>query len=229
MFVPPARPGRYVLAWDLLQNHVAWCSTRGAALGQTEVEVVAGAVTLPVQPLPPPLPASALTAAQSRAQVARLTLWRAAWRLWRQHPWLGVGPDNFRFWWGDALGLVDWRPAGQPPVLHSNSLYVEILVTLGLAGAVCFAWLLLSLGRRVLNLLKRLLAHAAVNDVAANRDRGLNWLLGLSATVIVFLAHGLFDYFLEFTPTYLLWWMVVASLAACMTEIEEWLIDAHRV
>ena len=65
------------------------------------------------------------------------------------------------------MGLVDWRPAGQPPVLHSNSLYVEILVTLGLAGAVCFAWLLLSLGRRVLNLLKRLLAHAAVNDVAA--------------------------------------------------------------
>jgi len=225
----PAQPGRYVLAWDLLQNHVAWFSTRGVPLGHTEVEVMAGAAPLPVQPLPPPLPASALTAAQNRGQVARMTLWKAAWQLWRQHPWLGVGPDNFRFLWGDALGLVDWRPVGQPPVLHSNSLYVEILATLGLAGVIAFAWLLLSLARRVFNLLARLPASTAVRDATAFAEHDLTWLLGLSATVMVFLIHGIFDYFLEFTPTYLLWWLAIGSLAACITETEERLTDAHRL
>lgn len=222
--LPPTQPGRYVLAWDLLQNHVAWFSTRGAALGHSQVEVIAGATSLPAQPQPPPLPASALTAAQSRAQVERLTLWRAAWLLWRQHPWLGVGPDNFRYLWGDALGLVDWHPVGQPSVLHSNSLYVEILVTLGLAGAACFAWLLLNLGRRVRSLLGQRL-----DGEAATRAWRLHWLLGLSAAMMVFLVHGFFDYFLEFTPTYLLWWIVIGSLAACTTHSEERVIDTRRV
>ncbi len=225
----PAQPGRYVLAWDLLQNHVAWFSTRGVALGHTAVEVIAGAGPLPVQPLPPPLPASALTSAQNRGQVARTTLWKAAWRLWREHPWLGVGPDNFRFLWGDALGLVDWRPVGQPSVLHSNSLYVEILATLGVAGVIAFAWLLLGLARRTFNLLALLLAGIANRDATAYAEPNLTWLLGLSAAVLVFLVHGIFDYFLEFTPTYLLWWMAIGSLAACITEIEERQPDAHRL
>jgi beta-lactamase regulating signal transducer with metallopeptidase domain len=42
-------------------------------------------------------------------------------------------------------------------------------------------------------------------------------LLGLSAALLVFLVHGLFDYFLEFTPTYLLWWIVLASLVAIIS------------
>ena len=190
---------------------------------------MADAEPLPVQPLPPPLPASALTAAQNRGQVARMTLWKAAWQLWRQHPWLGVGPDNFRFLWGDALGLVDWRPVGQPPVLHSNSLYVEILATLGLAGVIAFAWLLLSLARRAFNLLARPPAGTANREAMAYAEHELTWLLGLSATVMVFLIHGIFDYFLEFTPTYLLWWLAIGSLAACITETEERLTDAHRL
>ena len=217
--LPLLQPGRYILAWDLLQNHVAWFSTRGAGLGRTTVDVAAGAGGAAAPPLPPPLSASLLTAAQGSTQVERTTLWRAAWLLWRQHPWLGVGPDNFRYLWGDALGLTDWRPAGQASVLHSNSLYVEILVTLGLAGGACFAWLLLSLAQHVFTRLRWLLTLAPPTLPAKSRIHSLNWLLGLCAALVAFLVHGFFDYFLEFTPTYLLWWILVGSLASCTTEI----------
>ena len=117
----------------------------------------------------------------------------------------------------------------RPPVLHSNSLYVEILATLGLAGVIAFAWLLLSLARRAFNLLARPPAGTANREAMAYAEHELTWLLGLSATVMVFLIHGIFDYFLEFTPTYLLWWLAIGSLAACITETEDRLTDAHRL
>lgn len=218
--LPPPQPGRYILAWDMLQNHVAWFSSRGAPLGHTTVDVTAGRGRAARPALPPPVPAHLLTTAQGRGQVERITLWRAAGILWRQHPWLGVGPDNFRHLWGDALGLADWRPEGQASVLHSNSLYIEILVTLGLAGGACLAWLLVALARRVLMQLRWLLSPAPIP--APTRIAGVSWLLGLAAALAVFLIHGFFDYFLEFTPTYLLWWILVGSLAAWLSEIERW-------
>ena len=216
--LPPPQPGRYILAWDMLQNHVAWFSSRGAPLGHTTVDVMAGRGRAATPALPPPVPTRLLTTAQGRGQVPRATLWRAAGILWRQHPWLGVGPDNFRHLWGDALGLADWRPQGQASVLHSNSLYIEIFVTLGLARGACLAWLLVALAKRVLMQLRWLLSPAPLPAPA--RLTGVSWLLGLAAALTVFLIHGFFDYFLEFTPTYLLWWILVGSLAACTTEIE---------
>ncbi len=206
--LPPAQPGDYVLGWDLLQDQVAWFSTRGVPLGQTAVTVVAGAAQVTPGPAVTPVPVALLGQAQASNPVPRSMLWRAALQMWQQYPLLGVGPDNFRYRWGDELGLVGWRDSASGSVLHSNNLYLEILATLGLAGLAVFAWLLGVLGVNGWRAWQHLLAAPGTRLV---------WLLGLSAALLVFLVHGLFDYFLEFTPTYLLWWIVTALLVATIS------------
>ncbi len=214
----PDQPGDYVLGWDLLQDQVAWFSTRGVPLGHTAVTVMAGET--PATPGPPatPVPVALLGQAQATNPVPRSMLWRAAFQMWQQYPLLGVGPDNFRFRWGDELGLIGWRDSASGSVLHSNNLYVEILATLGLAGLLVFLWLLGALTISGWKVWRRLLPDPGSRLV---------WLLGLFAAVVVFLVHGLFDYFLEFTPTYLLWWIILALLVATMDSNEAGAISPH--
>jgi hypothetical protein len=51
--------------------------------------------------------------------------------------------------------------------------------------------------------------------------RGHVWLAGLSASLLAFYLHSTVDSFLEFTPVYLLFWLIVGmSLAAA--EIDRW-------
>ena len=72
---------------------------------------------------------------------ARLTMWRAALAMWRDHPWLGVGPGNF----GAAVSpyrtdsdFADW--------VHAHNEWVQWLSETGIVGVVCLAaaaaWLL---------------------------------------------------------------------------------------
>lgn len=206
--LPPNTPGDYVLGWDLLQDQVAWFSTRGVPLGHTAVTVMSGATPVTPGPAVTPVPVALLGQAQATNPVPRTMLWRAAFQMWQQYPLFGVGPDNFRYRWGDELGLLGWRDSASGSVLHSNNLYLEILATLGLAGLVVFTWLLGALLVNGWRTWRRWLGSPGTR---------LLWLLGLSAALLVFLVHGLFDYFLEFTPTYLLWWIVLGSLVAIIS------------
>jgi O-antigen ligase len=129
--------------------------------------------------------------------VPRRQLWTAAWRAWRDHPLLGLGPDNFRHAYGSYLGLVD--PDDR---LHANNFYLEVLATLGLGGVAAFAAVAVALGQ----LARRTLA--AANSAARVMA------LGAAAGLAAFAVHGALDYFLEFTPTYALIWLLAGMLAA---------------
>jgi putative inorganic carbon (HCO3(-)) transporter len=128
---------------------------------------------------------------------SRRELWRAAVRLWRNHPLLGVGPDNFRHRYpevireGDGGRFEDQR-------IHANNLYFEVLANLGLAGMATLV--LLSYG------LWRAWKASLIGDVECLR-------LATFVAVGTFFFHGLFDYFLEFTPTFSLWWLLIALAA----------------
>ena len=65
---------------------------------------------------------------------ARLELWRAGWLMFKEHPVLGVGSDNFRPYAAEqaAAGLVhhDMRDFS-----HAHNAYVHLLAEKGLLGA----------------------------------------------------------------------------------------------
>jgi hypothetical protein len=191
----PPRPGRYVLWWDLVQEHTTWFSERGNP-GLRELVDVGAVVAAPTVPGPPPLVARpTVPAATSRG-----ALWRAAVAAWRAHPLLGIGPDNFRHLSGQFLS--GQFPAGDhtDERMHANSLYLETLADLGMVGLLAFGVLVAAL------------VGAARRAVGAPASRILG--LGVAAGLATYLMHGLLDYFQEFTPTYALFWLLAGMMVA---------------
>jgi O-Antigen ligase len=190
----PTIEGAYRLRWDLVQEGVTWFSDVGNPTPEQPFEVTQSTGTKaavaskykarPTAPTPaPPRPA----------------LWRAAVSLWREHPLLGVGADNFRRRYEAVLSPA---PNGQPYTdtrIHANNLYFETLADLGLAGVAALAWMAFALARA-------LRAHHATGDLA-----------GLASGVAAgaFFVHGALDYFFEFTPLFGLFWVLLGLTAAC--------------
>jgi O-antigen ligase len=100
------------------------------------------------------------------------------------HPWLGVGPDNFRLRYGRYLGVAD--PDSR---VHGNNLYLEVLTGGGIFAAAAFFWFLWRVIAVVRAQRKRLFGSA------------LAAYTGVAAAGLAYLAHGCLDSFLTFTPT----------------------------
>jgi hypothetical protein len=196
----PRVPGTYRLSWDLVQEGVCWFSERGNPMagkaivevqsGDTETSASMGYRPAPTMSTPPP---------------TRRALWRAAVVLWREHPLLGIGPDNFRRRYEAVLGTA---PTGQPYTdtrIHANSLYFETLADLGLAGIAALAWIGLALVRAL----------------------GLHWrtgcVAGLGSAIAAgtFFVHGTSDYFFEFTPLLGLFWLLLGLTAVSEADLSE--------
>jgi O-antigen ligase len=125
---------------------------------------------------------------------SRTQLWAAALRLWSHHPLLGVGPDNFRHRYPEVIAVTGDAHFDDERI-HANNFYLETLADLGLAGVV------------VLGLLAYGLWRAARTSLA----RGTSPLeLGIFVAIGTFFVHGCVDYFFEFTPTFGLWWLLLA-------------------
>ncbi|HEY3130962.1 MAG TPA: O-antigen ligase family protein [Acidobacteriota bacterium] len=125
---------------------------------------------------------------------SRLDLWRAAWKLFERNKWVGVGPDNFRFQYEKALG----RPT-HFTTIFANNLFLEVLADAGLIGFGALAIFFYLLLRKLL-------------------DAGP----GEQIALLAFLVHGLVDYFLEFSPIYISFWIFIGIVAAIPEK------DAHR-
>jgi hypothetical protein len=180
---PPGEPGAYRLMWDVVQEGRLWFSTEpGATPAVSRATVVGpGSVHGIPQRARRPLP-------RPRARPGRLQLWSAAARMVAAHPLLGVGPDNFRLLYGGFAGLTN-----PDPRVHSNNMYVEVLVGSGLAGGIAFAWLLWSTAKRLASRVR-----AAATDPSLAGD------VGVVLAVATIGVHGTVDSFLAFTPTYVL-------------------------
>ena len=206
--VAPDKAGQFILQWDLLQEHIAWFSQYGNPTIDVTAQVRSG--------LGPPI---AVTPTQSievtaRIEPSRRELWMAAIQMWQAHPVFGIGPDNFRHTYGPYLGLTEFNSA-----IHTNNWYIETLTNAGLVGAFALAILLWVL----LRTLWRILSKPNVDfDRLARPNRWL--LLCVLIGLLTYFAHGLLDYFFEFTPTYGLFWLlmgIVAGLSAKSSEAKE--------
>jgi O-Antigen ligase len=201
----PGQPGRYRLHWDIERENWLWFSTEPGAVFYSTRAVVTGPATKPL---------GTLTAMKPPAQVVRpgrLELWRAGARIVADRPLLGVGPDNFRLMYGGYAGI-----ANADTRVHSNNMFLEMLVSGGIVGGLAFAWLCLGLAAVAM----RCTGQAA--PIAA----------GIAAAVVAIAVHGLFDSFLGFTSTYILMaataGLVVA--AARLTGPDSYMAGhAHRV
>lgn len=190
----PETPGEYRLRWDLVLEDVTWFSALGARMGEAPV-VVTEAVE-PAETMPPSMDQIFLPPPHA----GRRALWAMAVSLWRSHPLLGVGPDNFR-----RLLRSDLPGARGDDRTHANSLYFETLATLGLFGMAALAGLAAAMAWRVR-------AGWVADRSAASRVL----VAGVAVAAGSFFVHGLLDYFLIFTPTYGLFWLLVGLIGGAM-------------
>jgi hypothetical protein len=203
----PDLPGVYDLQWDVVQEGVIWFSTVGSPVGPVPVTVTSAAPAEATAPSPAP------PTVFPQVRPPRAALWRGALRMWRERPWLGVGPDNYRRLYGPYIGLGTFDDR-----ITSNNLYIEMLANLGLVGAAAFGAIVVAIG-------VRLWRSARAGRFRPGRDQGgrvcatdLTALTEVEAAVLAgttlssgaFLLHGTVDYFLEFTPTYGLFWIAAA-------------------
>lgn len=173
----PGYPGTYLLVWDVVQEHRTWLSLEGVYPGRTIAKVEGEAITAPLPTLGR-MPTGVM-------RMPRPVLWETALRIARDHPVLGIGPDNYRHMYGRYLGLAAWDTR-----VHANNTYLETLVGMGVAGALAFAWLMVAAFMSTW----QLIAHANGARVAL--------VAAAAAAVLAIAAHGLVDSFLTFTPTY---------------------------
>ncbi len=111
----------------------------------------------------------------------RVELWRSALRMVRDHPWLGVGPDNFLYYFQDAY--LPRRDYPEPTLSHPHNIVLHFWLTFGILGVVWIAAMLGLVARRGWQLLRRLPPQSM--------SRALVW--GARGMTVYGVAHGLVD------------------------------------
>jgi O-antigen ligase len=150
----------------------------GRWLWVTLAAVVAGGLAaLPLLRLPR---FASLLDTQSGTTFFRLKLWRATLAMIRDHPCLGVGLDNFLYYYRGRYILPDaWQ---EPDLSHPHNFLLDHWVRLGILGAAAGIWLQAAFWRIALPL--RRLCDPDRRALA----------LGLMGAVADMLAHGLVDH-----------------------------------
>jgi putative inorganic carbon (HCO3(-)) transporter len=67
------------------------------------------------------------------AVVERLAHWQAAWEMWAEHPWLGVGIGNYVPVY-PAYALPYWRD----PLGHAHNYYLQVAAETGIIGLAAY-------------------------------------------------------------------------------------------
>ncbi len=109
----------------------------------------------------------------------RVNLWRASLEIIREHPWFGVGMDNFLYAHrGRYILEAQWR---EPNLNHPHNIILDYATRLGLLGLIAGGWVWAEFGRSL-----------ATIRSADPTTRPLH--IGLIATFGYMLAHGLVDH-----------------------------------
>ena len=127
----------------------------------------------------------------------RIYMWRSGIAMWREHPWLGVGPGGVK---------REYRNYAQPEALmkrtgHLHNSPLQILVELGVAGLLAWLWIWAAFFTEAARLLRRLPA-------AATRERAL--VAGSIAAVTGFLVAGTAEHNFGDSEVAMLAWVIVA-------------------
>lgn len=194
----PSATGRYALVFDLVQGHLGWLSGLGSPPGTLGVEVGT--------PTDPPAAVSFTeesTNVDPKWEPGRRELSRLALAMWRSHPLLGVGSDNFRWLHGAFAGRSD-----NDSRTFSNNTFLEAASTTGSVGLLAFLATVVSALSSALRAAGGRGARSAASPFAVG-------VLGLLVAVTV---HGLMDYVLAFTGHYVVFAFLIGSSAAAVRD-----------
>lgn len=117
----------------------------------------------------------------------RAELWGGAYRLWRAHPILGVGPGNFE------IDISRFAPGVRT---HANSVYFQILAEQGIVGEIA------------------LFALVAASIIAFIKRRNEVLPLAGLAVAVAMAFHQIIDTLWIFPKIGVMWWIVLAVAAA---------------
>jgi O-antigen ligase/polysaccharide polymerase Wzy-like membrane protein len=183
----PGRAGSYALVLNVTSASTGYLSLSGVAPGFVPVPVGAPGGEPAVRPAP---------AATGRR--GRWEMWRIALAMWRAHPILGVGPDNFR--------RLDWRYGGwiaQGNVpLGAHNAFLEAAATTGTLGLLALCAVFAATARAAL--------RAGASSASGEPVRPAA-VLGL---IVALAVQGLVDSLLGFTGVYLLLAFVTGTAGA---------------
>jgi O-antigen ligase len=117
---------------------------------------------------------------QGGTNLSRLLLWRGTARMLADHPVFGVGLGNFMRHYPRYM-----LPEGghERVVFHSHNLLLDTWTSLGIPGLAALAWIQVAFFGLGLRLYRRFEAGPELQALT----------LGLMASMISFLAHGLVD------------------------------------
>ena len=135
----------------------------------------------------------------------RIGIWLAAWEMFKDAPLLGQGPHVFGELYVDYLGraaLPDGYVAELGYMPWAHCIYLELLCERGVLGFGAFGLMLAAMGRRLLAARRR-----------ATTMTTHSYAVGLTASLLVFMAMGVLDLtFLKDWVTLVFW--MLAALAA---------------
>ncbi len=139
---------------------------------------VAGVASIPL--LNSPRIQALINNAEGGTSFFRVALWKSTLDLIRDHPLFGVGPDNFLYAYRDRyLRPEAWQESA---LSHPHNFILDFAARLGLIGLGAFIWIQISFWR---------IAYRLAHITTEPMTRALA--IGLSASMVDFLAHGLVD------------------------------------
>jgi O-antigen ligase len=114
----------------------------------------------------------------------RLKLWQSAVEMIRDHPWTGIGLDNFLYLYPQYMLPEAWE---EPGLSHPHNIVLDFWTRLGLGGLIVLVWM------EAAFIMQSLRLYRGLPD---GDERAM--ILGLGASMAAALAHGLIDnsYFL---------------------------------
>lgn len=69
----------------------------------------------------------------------RIEIWRSAVRLWRDHPWLGIGPRTFRLYAGAGSDASRARYGIPKGVTQAHNIWLQVGAEMGTLGVLAMA------------------------------------------------------------------------------------------
>jgi putative inorganic carbon (HCO3(-)) transporter len=134
----------------------------------------------------------------------RINVWTSVLEMIRDRPWIGIGPGNTAF---NQIYPLYQRP--NFTALSAYSIFLELLVEMGVIGFGCFLWLLLVLVNQ---------GCLQLQQLRRQQSDQIFWLIAAIATLFGMLAHGSVDTVWYRPEVATLWWFAIAVMTSYCTK-----------